>query len=116
MIYKMFKNFNSQHLLIGIIFIFIVFIFLSRENFYTITTDPTSPRKICPGNSELKNDICKFPSSIPRRRVFGILNPCPQYYMSSGNTCRPIYSTILPKLECDATSVLINDMCYKMNN
>jgi hypothetical protein len=113
----MFKNFNSQNLLIGIIIVFIVFIFLSRENFYTITTVPTPPNKICPGNSELKNDICEFPSSIPRRRsVFGPL-PCPYAYEPSSRTsCRPIYSTTLPKLECNHGSELIEGMCYKMNN
>ena len=132
----MFKNFNYQHLLIGIIFVFIIFIFLSRENFYgwgdlmgiptpkyssAKETSPnkllptlTSANKICPSNSSLKNDnICEYLPNI----YIPLYRPCPNNYeVAVPGRCRVINSTTSPKLKCDNGSVPVDGMCQSCPN
>lgn len=134
----MFKNFNYQHLLIGIIFVFIVFIFLSRENFdgWNQIGRPTQPNislakqispnklpptltsanKICPSNSSLKIDICEYFPSIPRPRWLWGWGPCPNNYTAVFDICRVNTPTTSPTLICNNGSVLINGMCQSCPN
>ena len=127
----MFKNFNSQHLLIGIIFIFIVFIFLSRENFYgwlspppimptppyfsiprQFTINPTPANKTCPPNSTLTDNICQYSSSVAKSMRYG-WRQCPNNYQASGYRCQVINPTTEPTLKCDEGLVLKEGMCVQ---
>jgi hypothetical protein len=125
------QNFNSQHLLIGIFIIFIVFIFLSRENFYdwNLISLPTSPdhyiprqfilntpaNKTCPPNSTLINDeYCEYSQSIQRPGSWVLPGRCPDNYepsRSNRTRCRAINPTTSPKLTCNNGSVLVEGMC-----
>jgi hypothetical protein len=125
------QNFNSQHLLIGIFIVFIIFIFLSRENFYSwnpIANEiriPTPPNifipnqlpanKTCPRNSTLINDdFCEYSQSIQRPSIFGIPRQCPDNYEPSSRTrCRAINPRTSPKLTCNDNSVPVEGKCQE---
>jgi len=137
----MFKNFNSQHLLIGIFIVFIIFIFISRENFYSwkpipswnpkpslnpIKKIPTlaivniprqlpANKKTCPHNSTLINDeFCEYSQSIQRPRFWGIPLQCPHNYQPYGRTkCLAINPRTSPKLTCNDNSVPVDGMCQE---
>ena len=129
------QNFNSQHLLIGIFIVFIIFIFLSRENFSSwnpirIPTHPiripTHPianipnqlpaNKTCPRNSTLINDdFCEYSQSIQRPSLWGIIQlQCPDNYEPHGRTrCRAINPRTSPKLTCNNNSVPVEGKCQE---
>ena len=118
----MFKNFNSQNLLIGILIVFIVFVFISRENFSWLNPpiigtaanwSPTKQvelksipaNKTCPPNSSLNNDICEYRRSIPKSISHG-WRLCPNNYQVGPFSCNVINRTTQPTLTCNDGYIL----------